>query len=116
MTTDPAADRESKCAYVTAPLTQVVTGLPVTRDACSVCGRRLRDGTAVTVQLALTGDTWAINACRCRDCPRPSGTTARLSRVLAGTLAVCSRAHTQTHELCLVDVEPLADHTPTASQ
>lgn len=105
MTTDP--ERES----VSAPLTQVATGLPVARESCPVCERRLREGTPVTVQLSLTDDRWTIDACHCRKCPHPPAKTAKPSRLLDGTLTMYSHAHTQTHRLCLTDVEPFADQT-----
>jgi len=34
--------------------------------------------------------------------------------LLAGTLGVCSYPHTQSHKLCLTDLEPIADRSPTS--
>ena len=109
MTRDHHADIEQ----VTAPLTQLATGLPVETEACPTCGRPLRAGTPVSVQLSHRGTRWRVHTVRCRQCPLPQATVSQLTHRLAATLSRCSHVHTQTHTLCLANLEPHTTEIPT---
>ena len=107
------SDDHDRVQQVTATLTQLATGLslPDESPACAVCDTPLRAGTPIIIQLTRTTShpIWEIKTLHCRDCPYPSINTAHSGRVLAGILSVRQQAHTQTHTLCLTDVELLAD-------
>ena len=98
---------------VTATLTQLATGLPLSDEspACAVCDTPLRAGMPIIIQLTRTTShpIWEVQMLYCRDCPSPFTNTVHSGRVLAGMLSVRQQAHTQTHTLCLTDVEPLAN-------
>ena len=102
---------------VTATLVQLATGLPVGDDTltCAACHQPLQSGTPVTVQLTRPTDSceWVVDTVCCRHCSPQSTRPARY-QLLAGILGVCSYPHTQSHELCLTDLEPIADRPPTS--
>jgi hypothetical protein len=106
-----------QCQTVTATLVQLATGLPVGDDThtCVACHQLLRSGTPVTVQLTQPADSceWVVDTVCCGDCSLQSTHTPP-SQLLAGTLGVCSYPHTQSHKLCLTDLEPIADRSPTS--
>jgi len=98
-------DRHPGGESVTAPLTQLATGLPVETEACPGCGRPLRAGTPVSVQLTRGETRWYVHTVCCQQCPPPHPPAQQPSHRLAATLSMWSHVHTQTHTLALADLE-----------
>lgn len=100
------------CAeQVTAPLTQLAMGLPVETEICPTCGRTLRAGTPVNVALTRPDTRWHVRTIHCQQCPPPH--SPQSTHLLAATLSQCSHVHTQTHTLCLADLEQHTAETLT---
>lgn len=107
-------DHHTGVEQVTAPLTQLATGLPVAIELCPTCGRPLRAGTPVTAQLTRGETRWHVHTVCCQQCPPPRRDAQQPSYRLAATLSTWSHAHTQRHTLALADPERHTTATSTS--
>lgn len=111
---------------VKATPTQVLTGLslptalrtPTPHVRCTVCDTQLRAGATIIAPAYRLTQTreWVIPRVYCRrcgptTCPQP--TRGAVDVLVTGTLATISDATTQTHALCLTELEPIASSPAT---
>ena len=108
-----ASDDHDRVQQVTAPLTQLATGLPIETRTCPTCGQPLRAGTPVSVQLVYPDTHWQVRTVRSRQCPPPHTPAQQPTHLLTATLSRCSHVQMQTHTLCLADLEPHTTEIPT---
>lgn len=117
----PESQYDSALSTVRSTPEQLLTGLPIgtpsPEASCTACNRAVREGEAVVVYAYRMPDaeSWDLARCYCRDCRADEIATPTLcaSEVLAeAVLGRVADARRQTHQFCLLDVEPTDTSPP----